>query len=145
MKTIIANSLATLILVSVSAWLIWGNPIDFRYQLALSALTIVVVLMCWFFWQPQVDGREPIRWWIWMLVFSIAWTFIGPFIGSLIYRVSYLGLLTFQDKAWGNVGYLGPLAMGPFLFVLAVVSILRGWILKIMERKSSNQGFRFIN
>ena len=58
---------------------------------------------------------------------------------SIIYRVSYFGILTFQKDAWDKLGYMGPLAMGPFLFILAVVSTLRGLILKLMKMKSSNQ------
>ena len=74
-----------------------------------------------------------------MLVFSIAWTFVGPFIGSLIYRVSYIDLITFQDDALDKVGYLGPLAMGPFFFVVAATSIVRGLVLNWMERRASNK------
>ena len=89
--------------------------------------------MCFYFWQPQETGKEKMHYWVWVTVLGVAWTFVGFGIGALIYRVSYFGLLTLQPVAWKNLGWMGPLAIGPFLVALGLVSIMRKGVLNLLK------------
>jgi len=99
----------------------------------------MLLLICFYFWQPQESGKEKMDYWVWITVFGVAWTFVGFGIGALIYRVPYLGLLTLQPAAWKSLGWMGPLAVGPFLVVLGLVSIVRKGVLNLLNNYPSNK------
>jgi len=72
-----------------------------------------------------------------MTVFGLVWSLVGPWIGSLIYHVSFLGLLKLDAAAWDALGWMGPLLIGPFVVVLGVVSMIRKMILDALNKKSN--------
>ena len=94
---------------------------------------IVVLLICFYFWQPQESGKEKMVYWVWITVLGVVWTFAGLWIGSLIYPASYLGLLTLQSADWEALGWMGPLVIGPFAAVLGLVSVMRRGILNLLN------------
>jgi hypothetical protein len=66
-------------------------------------------------------------------LFGVAWTFIGFYIGSLIYGVSYFKVLRLDSEALNNIGYLGPLAIGPFMFLTGVATLLRHAVFRVID------------
>lgn len=129
----IANSVASIVFLLCAIAAIYYTPFEPKIRIALAALSIMLLLMCFYFWQPHESGREKMHYWVWVTVLGVAWTFIGFGIGAVIYRVSYLGLLTLQPAAWKSLGWMGPLAVGPFLVVLGLVSIMRKGILNLLN------------
>jgi hypothetical protein len=69
-----------------------------------------------------------------MTIFGLVWSFVGPWIGAMIYHVSFLGLLKFDPAAWDGLGYMGPLLIGPFIVVLCIVSMIRKVILDTLNK-----------
>jgi len=130
----IASGVASIVFLLFAISVIYYAPFDPKARIALAALSIMLLLMCFYFWQPQESGKEKTNYWVWIMVFGVAWTFFGFGIGALIYRVSYLGLLTLQPAAWKGLGWMGPLAIGPFLVVLGLVSIMRKGILNLLKK-----------
>ena len=129
----IANGVASIVFLLYAIAAIYYTPFEPKTRIALAFLSVMLLLMCFYFWQPHESGKEKMNYWVWLTVFGVAWTFVGFGIGALIYRVSYLGLLTLQSAAWKSLGWMGPLAVGPFLIVLGVVSIMRKGILNILD------------
>jgi hypothetical protein len=129
----IANGVASIVFLFCAITAIYYAPFEPKTRIALAALSIVLLLMCLYFWQLHESGKEKMDYWAWFTVFGVAWTFVGFGIGALIYRVSYLGLLTLQSAAWKSLGWMGPLAVGPFLVVLGLVSIMRKEILNLLN------------
>ena len=129
----IANGVAPIVFLLCAITAIYYTPFEPTTRIALAFLSIVLLLMCFYFWQPHESGKEKIDYWVWFTVFGVAWTFVGFGIGALIYRVSYLGLLTLQSAAWKSLGWMGPLAVGPLLVVLGLVSIMRKAILNLLN------------
>ena len=134
MKTYIANILASLLFLVFSVFAIWHSPFELWIQLHLGVLLVVILMICWFLWQPQESGNESMKWWCWMTVLGLVWSLVGPWIGALIYHVSFLGLLKFDPAAWDGLGYMGPLLIGPFIFVLGIVSMSRKVILDALNK-----------
>jgi len=130
----IANGVASIVFLLCAIPAICYSPFEPKTRIALGALSIVVLLMCFYFWQLQEKGKEKMDYWVWCTVFGVGWTFVGLWIGALIYRVSYLDLLALQSTAWEGLGWMGPLAIGPFLVLLGLVSILRKGILKLLNK-----------
>jgi hypothetical protein len=129
----IANGVASTVFLLCAITAIYYIPFEPKTRIALAALSIVLLLMCFYFWQPHESGKEKMDYYVWFTVFGVAWTFVGFGIGALIYRVSYLGLLTLQSAAWKSLGWMGPLAVGPFVVVLGLVSIMRKGILTLLN------------
>jgi heme/copper-type cytochrome/quinol oxidase subunit 4 len=129
----IANGVASIVFLLCAITAIYYTPFEPTTRIALAFLSIVLLLMCFYFWQPHESGKEKMDYWVWFTVFGVAWTFVGFGIGALIYRVSYLGLLTLQSAAWKSLGWMGPLAVGPLLVVLGLVSIMRKAILNLLN------------
>ena len=129
----IATGGASIVFLLCSITAIYYTPFEPKTRIALVALSIVLMLMCFYFWQPHESGKEKMHYWVWVTVFGVAWTFVGFGIGALIYRVSYVGLLTLQSVAWKSLGWMGPLAVGPFLVGLGLVSIMRKGILNLLN------------
>ena len=129
----IANGVASIVFLLSAITAIYHTPFEPKTRIALAALSIVVLLTCFYFWQPHESGKEKMRFWIKFTVFGVVWTFVGFGIGALIYRVPYLGLLTLQSAAWKSLGWMGPLAVGPFLVILGLVSIMRKGILNLLK------------
>jgi len=100
-----------------------------KYFLKFGEIVIVLFLfyipLCMYFWQPSESGKEKLNYWCWFMLFSIAWTFIGIFIGSLRYRVPYFSVLRLKLTTWQKMGYLGILAMGPLFLLLSFLSLIR--------------------
>jgi len=140
MKHIVANILATLVCVITVGALIWCSPINLSNQYGLSIGLLVIVLYCWYTWQPQERGKATIRSWAWQALIFLVWIFILPLIFALIYRLSYLELLTFHFETFKKVDYIGRLLLviGPPMLVIALVSMIRGVIIQIIEKNSSD-------
>jgi hypothetical protein len=136
-KTYTANIIAAVIFAGLCLLAIWHGPFTLRTQLELGAILIVVILICWFFWQEQESGRWSMKFWFQLTVGSLVWSLVGLWIGSLIYHVSFLRLMRFDMKAWDNLGWLGPFAIGPVGLVFSVASIIRKAILDVLNRRSS--------
>jgi hypothetical protein len=134
-KNWIANGVASIVFLICAIIPIYYITSDPRIRIALAALTIVVLLICLYFWQERESGKQNMSFWIWFAVFGVVWTFVGNGIGALIYRVSYIGLLSFEPTTWKAVGWMGPLAMGPLFVILALVSIVRKEILSLLNNK----------
>jgi len=135
----IANSIASIFFLFFAITAIYYAPFELKIQIALVALSILLLLFSLYLWQPQESEKEMVQYWVWVVVLGLAWTFVGFGIGAMIYRVSYLGLLTLQPVAWKSLGWMGPLAFGPFLVVLGLVSIMRTGILNLLKNRSSNE------
>jgi len=135
----IANSVASIVFLLYAIAAIYYTPFEPKTRIAFAALSIVLLLVCLYFWQPHESEKEKMDYWVWFTVFGVAWTFVGFGIGALIYRVSYLGLLTLQSTAWKSLGWMGPLAVGPFLVVPGLVSIMRKEILNLLNNYPSNK------
>jgi hypothetical protein len=129
----IANGVASIVFLLCAISAIYYAPFEPKTRIALVALSIMLLLMCFYFWQPHESGKEKINYWVWLMVFGVVWTFVGFGIGALIYNASYLGLLALQSAAWKSLGWMGPLAVGPFLVVLGLVSIIRKGILNLLN------------
>jgi hypothetical protein len=106
------------------------GPFGLLARIEFGLLSIVLLLICLYFWQAREYGKSKMGWWVWVTVVSIAWTLIGCGIGALRYGVSYVGLLTFRPEAWEGLGWMGPLGMGPFGVVIGLVGMMRRAILK---------------
>ncbi|MCX7009299.1 MAG: hypothetical protein NTY53_18975 [Kiritimatiellaeota bacterium] len=134
MKYILANILATIVLVIIAGALIWFSPINPSNQLGLSIVLLIIVLYCWYTWQPQENGKLTIRSWAWQALIFLVWILILPLIFALMYRLSYLELLTFHFETFKKVDYIGRilLVIGPPLLVIALVSMIRGVIIKTL-------------
>jgi hypothetical protein len=129
----IANGVASIVFLLCAISAIYYTPFEPKTRIALAALSVVLLLMFFYFWQPHESGKEKMDYYVLFTVFGVAWTFVGFGIGALIYRVSYLGLLTLQSASWKNLGWMGPLAIGPFLIALGLVSIMRKGILNLLN------------
>ena len=129
----IANGIASIVFLLCAIIAIYYTPFEPKTRIAFAALSIVLLLVCLYFWQPHESEKEKMDYWVWFTVFGVAWTLVGFGIGALIYRVSYLGLLRLQSAAWKSLGWMGPLAVGPFLVVLGLVSIMRKGILNLLN------------
>jgi hypothetical protein len=137
-KQIVANILATIVLVVISESLIWCSPINLSNQYGLSIGVLIIVLYCWYTWQPRERGNETIRTWTWQAIIFLGWIFVLPLILSLIYRLPYVELFTFNFEAVKKVDYIGRLLLvvGPPMLMIALTSMLRGIIIQIMEKIS---------
>jgi hypothetical protein len=133
-KNWIANGVASVVFVFCAITAIYCTPFEPQTKIALGALSIILLLGCFYLWQAHEGGKEKADFWVRFTVFGVAWTFVGLWIGSLIYRVSYVGLLTLQSAPWEALGWMGPLAIGPFLVVLGLVSIMRKVILNLLNK-----------
>ena len=129
----IANGVASIVFLLCAIAAIYYTPFEPKTRIALAALSVVLLLMFFYFWQPHESGKEKMDYYVLFTVFGVAWTFVGFGIGALIYRVSYLGLLTLHSASWKSLGWMGPLAVGPFLVVLGLVSIMRKGILNLLN------------
>lgn len=129
----IANGLALFIFLFCTIIAIYYTPFEPKTRIALVGLSLVLIFLCFYFWQPQESGKEKMHYWVWVTVLGVAWTFVGFGIGALIYHVSYFGILTLQSIAWKNLGWMGPLAIGPFLVAVGLVSIMRKGILNLLK------------
>ena len=129
----IANGVASIVFLLCPIAAIYYIPFEPKTRIALAFLSVMLLLMCFYFWQPHESGKEKMNYWVWLTVFGVAWTFVGFGTGALIYRVSYLGLLTLQSAAWKSLGWMGPLAVGPFLVALGLVSVMRKRILNLLN------------
>jgi hypothetical protein len=134
-KNWIANGVASIVFLIGAIAAIYYISSDPRIRIPLAALTIVVLLICLYFWQERESGKQNMSFWIWFAVFGVVWTFVGNGIGALIYRVSYIGLLSFESATWKAVGCMGPLAMGPLFVIIALVNIVRKGILNLLNNK----------
>jgi hypothetical protein len=129
----IANGVASIVFLLCAVVVIYYTPFEPKTRIGLVALAIVLLLMCFYFWQLHESGKEKMHYWVWVIVFGVVWTLVGFGVGALIYNASYLGLLTLQSAAWKSLGWMGPLAVGPFLVVLGLVSIMRKGILNLLN------------
>jgi hypothetical protein len=132
-KNWIANGVASGVFLLCAVAAVYCSPFEPQTKIALCALSIILLLGCFYLWQPQEGGKEKLGFWVRFSVFGVAWTFVGLYVGSVIYRVSYVGLLTFQAAAWEGLGWMGPLAIGPFLVVLGLVCIMRKVMLNLLN------------
>jgi hypothetical protein len=129
----IANGVASILSLFCAITVICYSPFELPTRLALVALSIVVLLMCFYFWQPQEGGKESTGFWVWFTVFGAVWTFVGLWIGALIYQVPYFRLLTLHSAAWESLRWMGPLLIGPFIVLLGLVSIIRKGIPNLLN------------
>ena len=134
MKTYIANILASIVFLVLGVFAIRHSPFELWIQLSLGVFLVVILMTFWFLWQPQESGNESMKWWCWTTVLGLVWSPIGLWIGALIYHVSFLDLLKFDPAAWDGLGYMGPLLIGPFIFVLGIVSMIRKVILDVLNK-----------
>lgn len=133
-KMYAANIIASFVFAGLCLLGIWHGPFELKTQLQLGAILIVVVVICWYFWQAEECGRWGMKFLFQVTIASLVWTFVGPWIASLIYHVSFLRLLRFDKAAWDSLGWTGPLMIGPVPLVFGIASMIRRAILDVLKR-----------
>jgi hypothetical protein len=133
-RTYTANIIGSVVFAGFCLLAIWYGPFTLRTQLQSGALLIVGVLGCWFFWQGQECGRWSVRFWLTPTIVSLVGSLVALWIGSLVYHVSFLGLLTLDKAAWGSLGQVAPFVIGPVALVLGVASMIRKTIANVFDR-----------
>ena len=130
-KRKIANVISIFLTIAIAAIIVLRFEKRIEEILRLLFPLIVVFALCIYYWQgKELDKIKPN---LFMISFGLLWTFFGFFIGTLIYRASFVRIITFDQEELNKLGYLGILAVGPFVFLLGVVSSIRWLILKILK------------
>jgi hypothetical protein len=128
------SSVASIIIVTLlGGYSLFSLPLEFEIQCTLVVVLLITFVACLFFWQPSQVGEEKLVFWSLFTLFGVAWTFIGFCIGSAIYRVPYSEVLRLDSDALNSMGYLGPLAIGPLVFLVGVVTLLRRAVFRLID------------
>ena len=129
----IATAGASIVFLLCAITAIYYTPLEPKTRIAIAALSVVLILMCFFLATARKRKREAtslgLGYSLWSSL-DICWFWDRS---PEFTVVQYLALLTAQSAAWKSLGWMGMLAVGPFLVVIGLVSIMRKVILNLLN------------
>ncbi|KPK10433.1 MAG: hypothetical protein AMJ68_09310 [Acidithiobacillales bacterium SG8_45] len=104
-------------------------PLDSKIQTTIPFWAIIISFICYYLW--QTNEWDDLKSSALVTIFGLIWTVAGFYIGAVIYNAPCSEIMFLKSEAWNQMGYLGPLAIGPFAAIAGIVFMFRSLLLRL--------------